>query len=474
MPKERSLFISHKHVDHKIANVLGEFAKERSLGRVKVHLSSDPNFEGPKIGKSLTDQLKQALRNTNTVVLLYTSADQDWSYCMWECGVALDPETEDTNILVLQCGNDVPGPFADQVRINARRRDDILRFVQMFLTEPDFFPGFDEPVATFQAIDPQITKAADELFSNLQAVLPPLEEEPTEEWPAWPFLKVELTLDQVDYLRNLDFSARKDWTTEELPKLGLVAESDGRVQELFGKAKFPINLPLNQILTYWVNGHPNLAKDWFDGLCNQLTVAALGEFPVIHWAHLTGPRGAKYIPILSRVTRIPSQRKMQFHIYFYNISDLRGVSAKSKMIPLSDIYSINLMKSPPEQLLLSALIKQLAQKGKNRIPLFDGQSRVKYIIHRSMIDMYIAQCALDSDFSEKVSTITLAQILKDQSMKAIFETTFGLVSQDCSLADVKAKMDEIPECRDVFVTHNGTKEEPVLGWVTNIILGQSS
>jgi hypothetical protein len=154
MSKERLLFISHKHVDHKIANVLGDFAKGQSLNLVKVHLSSDPNFEGPKIGKNLNDQLKQALRNANAVILLYTSADQDWSYCMWECGVAIDPETEDTNILVFQCGSDVPGPFADQVRINVRRRDDILRFTQMFLTEPNFFPGFDDPVAAFQPIDP--------------------------------------------------------------------------------------------------------------------------------------------------------------------------------------------------------------------------------------------------------------------------------------------------------------------------------
>ena len=56
--QERSLFISHKHVDHKIANVLGDFAKGQSLNRVKVHLSSDPNYEGPKIGKNLNDQLK--------------------------------------------------------------------------------------------------------------------------------------------------------------------------------------------------------------------------------------------------------------------------------------------------------------------------------------------------------------------------------------------------------------------------------
>ena len=59
MPRERSLFISHKHIDHKIANVLGDFAKGQSLNRVKVHLSSDPNFEGPKIGKILMINLSR-------------------------------------------------------------------------------------------------------------------------------------------------------------------------------------------------------------------------------------------------------------------------------------------------------------------------------------------------------------------------------------------------------------------------------
>ena len=392
---------------------------------------------------------------------------------MWECGVALDPETEDTNILVFQCGNDVPGPFADQVRINARRRDDILRFTQMFLTEPDFFPGFDESVAAFQPIDPHVIKLADELFNKLQAVLPPLVEEPTEEWSAWPHMKVELTIDQVDKLRNIDPSAQKSWRNEELPNLGVVVESDKRVQELFGKATFPVNLPLIQLLNYWAQNNTNISKYWFDGLCNQLAVAALGDFPLIHWAHLIGPRGAKYIPILTRVSRIPSQGKMQFDIYFCNISDLRGISVKSQMIPFSNIYSINLTETPPDKLLLRELIERLSREGKNRIPLFDGKSRIKYIIHRSMIDMYLAKCALEPTFSENASTITLSKILENQDMKTIFETTYGLVSEDCSLSDVKARMDSIPDCRDVFVTQNGTKEEPVLGWVTNIILGQS-
>jgi hypothetical protein len=82
------LFISHKHSDSKIAQVLAAFIEERSNGRVKVHLSSSPDFQGPRYGKGLNSQLRDALWNTDVLILVYTSADQDWSYCMWECGVA--------------------------------------------------------------------------------------------------------------------------------------------------------------------------------------------------------------------------------------------------------------------------------------------------------------------------------------------------------------------------------------------------
>ena len=85
-----------------------------------MHLSSSPEFTGPRFGRGLNDQLRQALWNTEVLILVYTSADQDWSYCMWECGVATQPQSPNTNIIVFQCGSDVPAPFQDVLRVNAR------------------------------------------------------------------------------------------------------------------------------------------------------------------------------------------------------------------------------------------------------------------------------------------------------------------------------------------------------------------
>jgi hypothetical protein len=90
------LFISHKHSDSKIAQVLGSLIETRSHGSVKVHLSSSPDFVGPQCGKSLNAQLRSALWELDTPVLMYTSADQDWQYCMWESGVATHPQSPDT------------------------------------------------------------------------------------------------------------------------------------------------------------------------------------------------------------------------------------------------------------------------------------------------------------------------------------------------------------------------------------------
>jgi len=47
------LFISHKHSDRKIAEAVGTFLEKASAGRIKVHLSSAPDFEGPRLGGTL-------------------------------------------------------------------------------------------------------------------------------------------------------------------------------------------------------------------------------------------------------------------------------------------------------------------------------------------------------------------------------------------------------------------------------------
>jgi hypothetical protein len=81
------------------------------------------------------------------LILIYTSSDEDWSYCMWECGVATHPQSPNTAIIVFQCGTDIPAPFHDVVRVNVRQYDDIKKFTDQFLRDPTYCPSLHGPIA---------------------------------------------------------------------------------------------------------------------------------------------------------------------------------------------------------------------------------------------------------------------------------------------------------------------------------------
>src|SRR5947209_8089255 len=166
-----NVFISHKHTDHTIARVIAQFVTDKSRGDISVHLSSDADFEGPRFGPGLNAQLRQTLWTTDALLLIYTSDDQDWSYCMWECGLAQHPQSPDTNIIIFQCSDDVPKPFADDLRMDARNLEHIKRFTNQFYTDPNFFPR--RGAALAPNIKPTtIETDAKDLFDKLYEVLP--------------------------------------------------------------------------------------------------------------------------------------------------------------------------------------------------------------------------------------------------------------------------------------------------------------
>ena len=55
------LFISHKHTDSVIAKALADFISEKTAYNVEIHLSSNPEYDGPRIGRNLNQQLRDAL-----------------------------------------------------------------------------------------------------------------------------------------------------------------------------------------------------------------------------------------------------------------------------------------------------------------------------------------------------------------------------------------------------------------------------
>jgi hypothetical protein len=54
---------------------------------------------GPDPSRCYNPELQKALWEAKAVIFVYTTTDNDWGYCMWECGVATTPGSPDTRII---------------------------------------------------------------------------------------------------------------------------------------------------------------------------------------------------------------------------------------------------------------------------------------------------------------------------------------------------------------------------------------
>ena len=113
----------------------------------------------------------------------------------------------------------------------------------------------------------------------------------------------------------------------------------------------------------------------------------------------------------------------------------------------------------------------LNKSGKNRLPLIDVDGKAKYLIHRSIIDKFISEKALSG--TALTADLTFKDLLDSDQYKQI-STAFGVVSRTAKLNAVKILIDSNPNCSDVFVTEDGTKNSKAIGWITNIILAEKS
>jgi len=461
------IFISHKTTDSKIATVIANFIRDRTQNAVDVFLSSNWKFEGPRFGPGLNKELMTKLWKSNVLIFVYTSADQDWSYCLWECGVASDSGSPDTRMIVFQCGNDVPTPFVSDLRVDVRNPEHIRRFTKQLLKDP--LPSRTEALAPDIATE-TLETAALELFGNLEKVLPDIHD-PVVEWPAWPFLRVELPQTEVKKLEKLEIANRTErmkLSQEIVTQHAIVVKSDARVAQLFGLANLKDKLEFRELLQLWKEKFPTVDPTWFDSCCEQIRVGARMGFPVIHRTPMKAVGvDSEYTPVLSRVRRIPFGGSVHFDLYFYNLSDPQAVLAKSRMISIEKLFYKNMDESPPDSIKLKELVGELGQSGLNRVPILNGKKHPLYIVHRSMIDKFVAENVWGKS-GKNPEDFTLADLLAEPEMKEMFENTFVAISQQCSLAEAKSAMLARPGCSDVFVTENGKRDEAVIGWLTNV------
>lgn len=131
-----SIFVSHRHADEPIAEAISAHLKQWLNGRGEVFRSSKPGSGRP--GNDLDNVLQSQIKQTDVFVLVFTLADEDWSWCMYELGIAKGQDTKDTTVVVFNCTDERPKVRVANLEVNAREAASIMNFVMPFHTEPEW------------------------------------------------------------------------------------------------------------------------------------------------------------------------------------------------------------------------------------------------------------------------------------------------------------------------------------------------
>jgi hypothetical protein len=462
------VFISHKHADHSIATAIRSFINEQSRGTLRVFQSSDATAVGPKIARELNPELQKALWEAKIVILVYTTTDKDWGYCMWECGVATTPGSPDTRIIVFQCADHVPNIYSGQVRVDARTRAGIAPFVTQFMTDPDFFPGSAGPLTGFHAASNEVASAIAKFHSDLAAVLPKGE---ASEWRAHPFVQIEISSMAANSIKELPPDKRVIGGRTLIEKEAFILGGDAASHRLFGLANFEQGLTLGALISHWKNSRPAAPAAWIDALVEQIVKCARYEFPALHWTHMHPvPEDiGTHAPVVSRVGRLPSGA-MQFDIHFYPFTLMTATPVSARMVKRSEMFCKYLKPGDENKIKVLDLLRELDSTGINRIPFLDHTGKALYLTHRSLLDRFMSR-RLAKGSVAKLEEVTLADMFGEQpSFKTVISTSFGFVPFASTLAQVRTEMAKLPDCRDIFVTRSGAADEPVEGFITDVMI----
>jgi len=319
------LFISHRHEQKPIADVIRQFADTWTGGQIEIHQSSSADAEGPRQGQNLTSQLRNALWRASVVVLLYTTQDEDWSYCMWECGVAQLPEPSDTKMVILQSSEQYPAVFAEHLRVGMSSETDIEKFVNDLLTDKAYFSKLGHAVTEHLPHSQIVKKAAAELHASLRPVLPERGVDVNDEWPPFPQLTIVLSDAQVERIKAAEGSDEEKLAVayqivfEEADVIG----GDGKIGSIFDVNGFPLRrpttIPMRELVEHWQSSTPTPASRWMDDLARQIRATVAGSNPTARWQLMRGAERdntAWYGPVVRYFKRMRSEHRAEIDVTF--------------------------------------------------------------------------------------------------------------------------------------------------------------
>ena len=212
--------------------------------------------------------------------------------------------------------------------------------------------------------------------------------------------------------------------------------------------------------------------DWVRDIEAQVRRAARNEIPAIGWGYLQESDGTgRYVPLLSRVRRVPALRSLQFDVNLVPFDEFAATRVLARMIPLNQVVCHRVDRIPVAELKIVDLARRFRDERLSRMPFLTDDNRVQLIIHRSMVDRYIAE-KVTAGGIDNIAALSVLDLVGDEGLKRLFETSFASVGPNARLREVNAIMAGNHEIQDVFVTSTGQREDPIIGWITNTMLAQ--
>lgn len=148
------------------------------------------------------------------------------------------------------------------------------------------------------------------------------------------------------------------------------------------------------------------------------------------------------------------------------------------MIPIEDARVLHLKKGQNDDNIgiKADIIDPVIKKGKNRVPVLDADGHIRYMLHRSLIDRFLVAALSErpDQSGRNMDSFTLKDLVEDPDCHAVVTNSIATLPESTTLADVKTAMEKIPGCADAFITGDGTRRTPVIGWITNIMIMEHS
>lgn len=349
-----TIFLSHRFQDSDIADAIRTQMNEWGVPNANIFQAGVPG-QGPEQGADLDEQLVAKARATDFFLMIFTQADEDWSYCTWEHGIATGSETKETKVIVLRCANDRPKVRRGYLDVDADSEKSVMDLVRSFHTQPDFVVpdskarALAEPsLRALAEVEPSvIEKRGKDLFEAIAHAKP---KEIFFQRERLDYLELRLDAEHVTKIANLRKEAKD--TGEEAPRADAKAllreqlKTTKRSRES-GYNRFGLNdaessVSLDHLLDTWEDefrgawgyppaDFPKLPPEegsWVDQLLSDFSRSIEGKHsvPTVETMGLpTSGDTRRLQPVVVRTRKLESGA-MEFDLYFFKAFNNRTLS----------------------------------------------------------------------------------------------------------------------------------------------------